>query len=63
MLILLLIALKVLPTILKGKHAEEIVPIMFKMVIAFVGLSVFISAIGLIVWVKVRRGKGPPPRY
>lgn len=63
LLIILFITIQVLPGILKGKRSDEMMPIMFKIIVGFIGLAAVISVLGLVVWWKVRNRKQPPPRH
>ena len=58
MLGIILIMLPMLPKILKGKSADETLRTMFGMIVGFVVLAGAIAVVGLIVWLRVQRGKG-----
>jgi hypothetical protein len=58
MLIILAIAIPMMPQILKGKDPQEMIGTMFNMIVAFGAVGVAVVVIGLIVWLRVQRGRG-----
>jgi hypothetical protein len=58
LLLLLFITIQVLPGILKGKEPQEMLNTAMKIIFAFAFLSILVGVIGLIVWLKVLKGKG-----
>ena len=48
---------QVLPQILKGKDTHEMMSTMMQIIVGFTILCGLVVVIGLIVWVKVRKGK------
>jgi Na+/serine symporter len=57
LLLLLGIMTQVLPQILKGKDTHEMMSTMMQIIVGFAILCGLVVVIGLIVWVKVRKGK------
>lgn len=53
-----LIMSRLMPQILKGKEPNEMVHTMIKVITGFILLAGVIATIGVIVWIKVRRGGG-----
>ena len=46
-----------LPHILKGKDPQEMIRAVFRMIVVFVFASLAVGIAGLIVWLKVMKGK------
>lgn len=57
LLLLLGIMTQVLPQILKRKDTHEMMSTMMQIIVGFAILCGLVGVIGLIVWVKVRKGK------
>ncbi len=57
MLLVLVVMIYALPQILEGKSPKEMLETMMHTIVGFVVLGGVISVIGLIVWIKVIRGK------
>src|ERR1035437_1866913 len=58
MLVILAIALPMMPQMLKGKDHQQMMGMIFKMIVGFGAVAVAVVIIGLIVWRRVRGG-GP----
>ena len=57
LLVVLAIMLKVLPHLLKGKSSQEMMETMMHMIIGFAVLAGVVGILGLVVWLKVLKGK------
>jgi hypothetical protein len=57
LLLLLFITIQVLPGIIKGKEPPEMMNTVMKIIFAFAFLAILVGVIGLIVWVKIMKGK------
>jgi len=57
LLVVLLVGSQMLPQMLKGKSAEEMIGTLPKIITGFVILAGLVSVIGLIVWHRVLKGK------
>ena|ERR1035437_4610754 len=60
MLVILAIGLPMMPQMLKGKDPQEMMGMIFKMIVGFGAVAVAVLIIGLIVWQRVRAGGGRP---
>jgi len=57
MVLLLALLLFALPHILKGKNTQEMMDTMMHIIIGFASLSIITGVIGVVVWLKVLKGK------
>ena len=57
MLLIVLVMLRTLPEILKGKSAQEAMDTFWRVIVGLFILSGLIGVIGLVVWITVMRKK------
>jgi hypothetical protein len=57
LLLLLFCLVQVLPRILKGKDTHEMMSTLMQIIVGFTILVLLVGVVGLIVWIKVRKGK------
>jgi heme A synthase len=57
LLLLLLVIVQVLPGMLKGKEPGEMMNAMMHVIVGFAMLCGLVAVVGLIVWVKVVKGR------
>lgn len=57
LVLLLALVLWTLPHILKGKNALEMMGAVVKIIVGFASLTIIVGIIGVMVWLKVLKGK------